>query len=406
MSRLSNQIGDVDLIRGLSAIRSRWKLMVVLTLTGIAASVATDLRILSGKPDQRVVVESNYEGRLEFDELQVADIDPSLLSPDPSIEAQIELLKSTETQERLQKKSGSLATVEITYIKPKFTILETLDETNNRVSFLASGIPIYSFSCLGNDITECDNLLTLFVQEAESLRRDATKRGLASGASLIDRLIDESATRLQAGEFSPEESLALVDELAALRIRSQAIAIILQQVDGKLSKIGEDVRPLETLDRSVRLSSIGFGALVGLLIGLLLALQLGVMDGKIRTASDIAALKLGLKIIGSKYPRTDELQARSVAAAILNFECNQSSIVAIWALDDRAKALAQDVSNRAANSIVLTNLDQDSLSTVLNNSCQGLLVIITAGKTTKRDVIELIGLGTSANADVIGVALA
>ncbi|NBO54645.1 MAG: hypothetical protein EBU84_08630 [Actinobacteria bacterium] len=80
--------------------------------------------------------------------------------------------------------------------------------------------------------------------------------------------------------------------------------------------------------------------------------------------------------------------------------------MAIWALDDRAMALAQNVSKKASNSIVLTNLDQDSLSAVLSNSCQGLVVIITAGKTAKREVIELIGLGTSANADVIGVALA
>lgn len=406
MSRLSSQVADVDLIRGLHALRSRWKLVIILMLTGIVASVASDLRIFSGEPDQRVFVENSYEARLEFDELKIADIDPSLLSPDPSIEAQIELLKSAETQELLREKSGSSATVEIAYIKPKFTILDTLDETNNRVSFLASGIPIYSFSCIGNDVAECDNLVAQYVQEAESLRRDAIKRGLGSGAALIDRLIDETATKLRAGKFSPEESRALVDDLATLRVRSQAISIVLLQVDGKLSKVSGSERPLETIDRSVKPSSIGFGALVGLLLGSLIALQLGVMDEKVRTASDIEALGLGVKIVGSKYPRTDELQATSVAAAILNFEINQNSTVALWALDERANTLAQNVMKRAVNSITVTNLNYDSLSTVLSNQCQGLLIIVTAGETKKRVITELIGLGTSANASVIGVALA
>ena len=177
MSFLNTEIPSVDLRSALDGIVRRWWVVLLSVVIAMGIVFAQDSGLRT-EPAGNVIVERTYEAVVETDALDIVKIDPSSIVPVPSFDNQVAILTSSETLDQLREQTDSDAEVSVTRSEPKFTIVETIDDLNNRVSFLSTGTPAYTFRCIGKAEDSCNDLIDAYVSKTVELRKESVLGGL------------------------------------------------------------------------------------------------------------------------------------------------------------------------------------------------------------------------------------
>ena len=144
VSLLNSEIPSVDLRAAVDGIARRWWIVVLSILIAIGVVFAQDSGLRT-EPAGSVNVERTYEALVETDALDIVKVDPAAIVPVPSFDNQLAILRTQGTLDELRQTASSDALIEITRSEPKFTIVETIDDLNNKVSFLSTGTPAYTY---------------------------------------------------------------------------------------------------------------------------------------------------------------------------------------------------------------------------------------------------------------------
>lgn len=405
MTFADTEVSSVDLRAALSGVVRRWWVVLVCVIVAIALGFVQESGIGSDDAKVFVGVKKVYEPVIETDELGVVQVEPSSIVPVPSFDNQLEILQSDETLARLREQTGLNTGVEVTRSEPKFTIVNTVDQLNNTVSFLATGTPSYTYLCYGATRDDCDPMIDAYVAETISMRKESILAGLAGGISLLDGLI-ESTTTAASTAISPEERAARAAKVVDLTTKRDAMATARGQITGKMILVSEDSWIKGDESTSSPISNYLFAASVGLIVGLLLALQLAALDKRIRHARQIHRLASEVRVLGSPFPRSDTAQATSIAAHILAATDDGRRSAMIVAPDSESTSFAHEVLKIAprANGVVLSGVNEGALEVLASNS-RVIVVLARAGVTTKRELAETLGLVSTGQNQVLGVAL-
>lgn len=403
---LNADIPSVDLRSALDGVVRRWwvVLLSMIVATGIVFAQDSGLRT---KPNGSVIVERTYEAAVQVDELVIAKIDPAAIAPVPSFDNQMVILRSEETLDALRRVADSTDTVEVTRSEPKFTIVDTIDESNNRVSFLSTGTPTYTFRCTGTQEPACSRLVDAYVAETTRLRRESVLGGLEGGINLVSALIKDTEARLTSGILGSQLMSAQQGELASLLVKRDALELAASKVTGELTLMSEGTWVEGKTTATVSTTTYGFGAGVGLVLGLLLALQLAAMDKKIRHAWQIQRIDEKLAIIGSPFARHDEGQIVAVAASLHNSARNGAGSAIIIAEHPTLVDFARQVLDKCPSlpASIIKSTSPPLLEQLVSNSPQVSLVLVKAGHTTRHQLVESIGISTAGGSRLLGVAL-
>ena len=399
------EISSVDIQAALSGVLRRWKVVLVCVVVALALGYVQESGMLSDDAEVLVGVKRVYEPVIEIDELGVVQVEPSSIVPVPSFDNQLEMLRSDEVLARLQKQTGLDTGVEVTRSEPKFTIVNTVDQLNNTVSFLATGTPSYTYLCYGTTRNDCDPMIDAFVAETIFMRKESILAGLAGGISLLDELI-KSTSEATTVAASPEERAAHAAKLVDLTTKRDAMTTARELVSGKMILISEDSWIQARKSSSSPLVAYGFAGIVGLIVGMLLALQLAAMDKRIHHARQLERLGSAVRVLGSPFPRSDAAQATSIAASILAATDDGRRSAVVVAPDSESRSFAHEVLKVAprANGVVVSSIDERSLEVLASHS-RVIVVLARAGVTTKRELIETLGLVSTGQNQVLGVAL-
>lgn len=365
-----------------------------MVVVGACLAALNDLRPFSSKSDSPIVVEQFFEAPVEVSELGLARVDPVLLVPSPSTDAQLAILRADKVVAEIRLATKSRAAIEINYSSPKFTIVDSLDEVNNRVSFLSTGTASFSYSCVGDTAAECDRVIQAFVVKTEFIRRAATKTPLVRALTLLDSLIDERMTSLNNPGLKAEERLAEANALVSLRLSRSAISLTIPKITGRLIETSRIERPLTPISHKIRISSLGFGGVVGLILGLLLVLQLGVMDSRIRFATDVAELGKDFYVVGSPTPRTDLMQIRSVASTLIRESNTGQGDQVVIPFGNRATTFAEHLRVQTPALQVFDIADERMVERIIALAPKFVLLIAEVGKTTKDEIQNVVGLAS------------
>lgn len=405
MTFADTEVSSVDLRAALSGVVRRWWVVLVCVIVALALGFVQESGIGSDDAKVFVGVKKVYEPVIETDELGVVQVEPSSIVPVPSFDNQLEILQSDETLARLREQTGLNTGVEVTRSEPKFTIVNTVDQLNNTVSFLATGTPSYTYLCYGATRDDCDPMIDAYVAETISMRKESILAGLAGGISLLDGLI-ESTTTAASTAISPEERAARAAKVVDLTTKRDAMATARGQITGKMILVSEDSWIKGDESTSSPISNYLFAASVGLIVGLLLALQLAALDKRIRHARQIHRLASEVRVLGSPFPRSDASQATSIAAHILAATHDGRRSAVIVAPDSESTSFAHEVLKIAprANGVVVSGVNEGALEVLASNS-RVIVVLARAGVTTKRELAETLGLVSTGQNQVLGVAL-
>lgn len=406
MTFADTEVSSVDLRAALSGVVRRWWVVLVCVIVALALGFVQESGIGSDNAKVFVGVKKVYEPVIETDELGVVQVEPSSIVPVPSFDNQLEILQSDETLARLREQTGLNTGVEVTRSEPKFTIVNTVDQLNNTVSFLATGTPSYTYLCYGATRDDCDPMIDAYVAETISMRKESILAGLAGGISLLDGLIESTATAASDATISPEERAAQAAKVVDLRTKRNAMTTAREQITGKMILVSEDSWIQDLKSSSGPVSAYVFAASVGLIVGLLLALQLAALDKRIRHARQIHRLASEVRVLGSPFPRSDTAQATSIAAHILAATDDGRRSAVIVAPDSESTSFAHEILKIAprANGVVMSGVNEGALEVLASNS-RVIVVLASAGVTTKRELAETLGLVSTGQNQVLGVAL-
>ena len=406
MSFLDSDIPSVDLRSALDGVARRWWLVALSVLVAVGIVFAQDSG-LRNEPNGKVVVDRTYEAVNETDELAIVKVDPSAIVPVPSFDNQIAILESEETLEALRKSTGIEASLDVSRSEPKFTITDSLDELNNRVSFLSSGTPSYVFQCVAVDRESCNTILDAFVAKTIEKRKESILGGLNGGLTLMEKLIATGQDRLTSGALDESQRTAQRTEIAMLTTKRDALSEAASKITGELILVTEDSFVQGRTTASVTSSTYGFGFGVGLIVGLLLALQLAALDKTIRYSWQIRRVSKTVPILGSPVARADDAQSVALAAALEHARVGGATSALIYAPDKDLVGFAQDVLKRVPQSSgpIVESLDSATVDQLAGGDSRSVIVLIKAGRTTRHELTESIGLLTSGGNRLLGVAL-
>ena len=201
MSFVNSDIPSVDLRSAFDGIGRRWWLVALSVAVAIGVVFAQDSGLTSS-PEEKIVVDRSYEAVVETDELGIVKVDPSAIVPVPSFDNQLALLKSDDILAQLRESTGVDAALDVSRSEPKFTITDSLDELNNRVTFLSTGTPTYFFHCVGNSEEDCNTILDAYVKMTVERRKESVLGGLKGGLELMNSLIAAGDERLGVGNWT------------------------------------------------------------------------------------------------------------------------------------------------------------------------------------------------------------
>jgi hypothetical protein len=404
VNSLTTEISSIDLRSALYGVRRHWWVVASCIIIALILGYGQESGFTATQKNDLAIFERIYEPVIETDELGIVKIEPSAIVPVPSFDNQLEILRSQATLQRIQELTGLRTTVEITRSEPKFTIVNTIDQLNNNVSFLATGTPSYTFRCIGESPEECEPMLSAFVAETEKMRKESILLGLESGVALLDGLIEGESKELLSK--SPEEQSARLLQIADLSMKRSALAAAREQITGKMLLISEGSMPFGVKPSDSTASTLGFAASVGLIIGLLIALQLAAIDKRVRHAWQIQRLGMELHVLGSPFPRSDEAQKVALASALRAGREHGRTTAIVVVADPSLASFGHQVleMNHDMPGTVVTTIDQGSLPELARNT-NGVIVLAKAGVTTRRGLAEMLGLVTSGGAHLLGVAL-
>ena len=406
MSFLNTELPSVDLRSALDGVARRWWLVLLSVIVAVGLVFAQDSGLRT-EPAGNVIVERTYEALVETDALEVVKVDPAAIVPVPSFDNQLAILTSSETLNELRNQVGSDSAVSVTRSEPKFTIIETIDDLNNKVSFLSTGTPTYTYRCIGSDEENCGALIDAYVEKTVELRKASVLGGLDEGLTLVTNLISEAQQRLTDGSLSADQFQPQRVELAGLITKRDALQNVRRMVTGGLIFVTEGSWTEGKTTASVTASTYGFGFGVGLIIGLLLALQLAAFDKKIRHAWQIRRVNDGLQILGSPFGDNSTGLKTALAAALQHAQSTGATSALIVTHDQALNTFANDVLLLVPTipGTVVTLASDASVDQLAGGQSRGVIVLVKSGATTRKQLAETLGLIASGGNRILGVAL-
>ena len=380
--------------------------MVLSVAVAIGVVFAQDAGLTSS-PEEKIVVDRSYEAVVETDELGIVKVDPSAIVPVPSFDNQLALLKSDDILAQLRESTGVDASLDVSRSEPKFTITDSLDELNNRVTFLSTGTPTYFFHCVGNSEEDCNTILDAYVKMTVERRRESVLGGLNGGLELMNSLIAAGEERLGSGKLDDAQRTAQRNELASLTTKRDALQAAVSGVSGELIPVTKETSVQGRSTASVTSSTYGFGFGVGLIVGLLLALQLAALDKTIRYPWQIRRVNSTVPILGSPIARADDAQATALAAALEHANTQGATSAVIHSLDPSLTDFARGVIAKVPHVGAVATGSSDGLTVdhVAGGNSRSLIVLVKAGRTTRSELAEALGLLTAGGNRLLGLAL-
>ena len=406
MRSLNAEVPSVDVRAALDGISRRWWIVLLSVVVAVGIVFAQDSGLRT-EPTGNVTVERTYEALIETDALSVVKVDPAAIIPVPSFDNQLAILSSEETLDELRAITRTDVVVEVTRSEPKFTIVETVDDLNNRVSFLSTGTPSYTYRCIGSSEGPCDDLIDAFVAKTVELRKESILGGLDGGLNLLTDLIAKAEARLL--ESSPDEGQKSTQqlELAALITKRDALDAARVRVTGGLLLVKDHAWTKGKTTASVTASTYGFGFVVGLILGILLVLQLTVMDKTIRHGWQVHRVDESLPILGAPFALSDQDQLIALAAALKHAQTTGATSALIVAHEFELVSVGQKVLDLVPNisGVVLTSAAEATVDQLAGGKSRAVIALIKAGQTTRHELAETLGLIASGGNRMLGVAL-
>ena len=340
MSTHLNRRNEIDLGRLLTALKLRWWLLPVSVVLVLAAVLIQPQLSGSDANQGLLAVTKAFEAKIETAPLSIIGFDPGATTPFPSFDNQLAALQDPVFVEKIQGSIPSPIQVAVTRSEPKFTMVDTIDESNNRVTFLSRGTSSYVFSCLSADEQACLLGIDGYVQEVSRLRYESITSGLKTNMDFLDQLIKSASARLDVIASTGDSSSIAAEEagLVDLNNKRQAVSEIIDQISGKLQEVSTSTNQLVVKPKYTP-TSIGFGIIFGLVIGILVALQLAFIDKRVRSERDICVLNPEVKYLGKFSLQQIEVTSIPVIAAILsNIENTAVSTMRFVSVSDKAQA--------------------------------------------------------------------
>jgi len=354
-----NRGNEIDLGRLLTALKLRWWLVPVSVVLVLAAVLIQPQLSGSDANQELLTVTKVFEAKIETAPLSIIGLDPGATIPFPSFDNQLAALQDPVFVEKIQNNISPTIQVAVTRSEPKFTMVDTIDESNNRVTFLSRGTSSYVFSCVSTDEKACLSGIDGYAQEVSRLRYESVTTGLKNNEEFLDQLIKSALLRLDQ-ITSTADSYSIAAEKAGLidlYNKREAITELVTQITGELHEVSTSINQLVVKPKYTP-TSIGFGVIFGLIIGMLVALQLALIDRRVRSERDISVLYPEVKLLGKFSVQQIETTSNPVIAAILsNIENSSISVVRFVSASDEISAstslLFESLSRRKVSSELL-----------------------------------------------------
>ena len=398
-----------DIRSVLDSLRLRWWIVLLSSVVAVVAVFIQETNSTAPTDGYLVTVYKTYEAKIEISALQIAQVDPSAVVPFPSFESQLGILQSAETATELLGRAGVDAVVAVTRSEPKFTMVDTLDEANNRVTFLSRGTTSYTYMCRAAKTDDCNLIIDAYVAKTSDLRKGGTIGGLEVGQKLISDLLvaGEADLKELRSNGAPATSIeALENKLVDLKTKSNALEFTVDEIAGTLEFASEAIVEDGAAASFVKRSSYLYGLIFGLIVGLLIVSQLGITDKKIRSKRQINRGQPGLSVLGDITAQTG-LQ-EGIAAVVASARSHSLTLIRVVGLGGESSTLSAFTSEVATHSLQITTLPAFSTlaaESLLAPASSGLVFAAVKGVDRVDALYKAVEAAQLAGNQVLGVLL-
>jgi hypothetical protein len=398
-----------DLRGVLDALRFRWWIVLLSIIVAVFAVFIQETNSKAPTDGYLVTVYKTYEAKIETSALQIAQVDPSAVVPFPSFESQLGVLQSGDTATELLARAGVDAVVAVTRSEPKFTMVDTLDEANNRVTFLSRGTTSYTYMCRAANVEDCNKLIDAYVLKTSELRKDGTIGGLEVGQKLISELLMAGEADLKdlRSTGAPSTSIAaLENKLVDLKTKSDALEFTADEIAGTLEFASEAIIEDGAAASFVKKSSYLYGLIFGLIVGLLIVSQLGITDKKIRSKQQVNRGQPGLSVLGDVA--TGFGLQEGIAAVVASARAHSVDLVRVVGLGGDSSTLSSFNNEVAKHSLQVAPLPLFSTLTadvLLAPANSAMLLVAVKGVSRIDSLQQAVEAAQLAGNQVLGLLL-
>ena len=398
-----------DLRGVLDTLRLRWWIVLLSIIVAVFAVFIQETNSKAPTDGYLVTVYKTYEAKIETSALQIAQVDPSAVVPFPSFESQLGVLQSGDTATELLVRAGVDAVVAVTRSEPKFTMVDTLDEANNRVTFLSRGTTSYTYMCRAANVEDCNKLIAAYVLKTSELRKEGTIGGLEVGQKLISELLMAGEADLNdlRSTGAPATSIAaLENKLVDLKTKSDALEFTADEIAGTLEFASEAIIEDGAAASFVKKSSYLYGLIFGLIVGLLIVSQLGITDKKIRSKRQINRGRPSLPVLGDVAAGSG-LQ-EGIAAVVASARAHSINLVRVVGLGGESSTLSSFNNEVAKHSLQVAPLPLFSTLTaeaLLAPANSAMLLVAVKGVSRTDSLQQAVEAAQLAGNQVLGVLL-
>ena len=398
-----------DLRGVLDTLRLRWWIVLLSIIVAVFAVFIQETNSKAPTDGYLVTVYKTYEAKIETSALQIAQVDPSAVVPFPSFESQLGVLQSGDTATELLVRAGVDAVVAVTRSEPKFTMVDTLDEANNRVTFLSRGTTSYTYMCRAANVEDCNKLIAAYVLKTSELRKEGTIGGLEVGQKLISELLMAGEADLNdlRSTGAPATSIAaLENKLVDLKTKSDALEFTADEIAGTLEFASEAITEDGAAASFVKKSSYLYGLIFGLIVGLLIVSQLGITDKKIRSKRQINRGRPSLPVLGDVA--TGSGLQEGIAAVVASARAHSINLVRVVGLGGDSSTLSSLNSEIAKHSLQVTQMPIFSTLTaeaLLAPANSAMLLVAVKGVSRIDSLQQAVEAAQLAGNQVLGVLL-
>ena len=398
-----------DLRGVLDTLRFRWWIVLLSIVVAVFAVFIQETNSKAPTDGYLVTVYKTYEAKIETSALQIAQVDPSAVVPFPSFESQLGVLQSGDTATELLARAGVDAVVAVTRSEPKFTMVDTLDEANNRVTFLSRGTTSYTYMCRAANVEDCNKLIDAYVLKTSELRKDGTIGGLEVGQKLISELLMAGEADLKdlRSTGAPATSItALENKLVDLKTKSDALEFTADEIAGTLEFASEAIIEDGAAASFVKKSSYLYGLIFGLIVGLLIVSQLGITDKKIRSKRQVNRGQPGLSVLGDVA--TGFGLQEGIAAVVASARAHSVDLVRVVGLGGESSTLSSFNNEVAKHSLQVAPLPLFSTLTadvLLAPANSAMLLVAVKGVSRIDSLQQAVEAAQLAGNQVLGLLL-
>jgi hypothetical protein len=398
-----------DLRGVLDTLRLRWWIVLLSIIVAVFSVFIQETNSKAPTDGYLVTVYKTYEAKIETSALQIAQVDPSAVVPFPSFESQLGVLQSGDTATELLARAGVDAVVAVTRSEPKFTMVDTLDEANNRVTFLSRGTTSYTYMCRAANVEDCNKIIDAYVLKTSELRKEGTIGGLEVGQKLISELLMAGEADLNdlRSTGAPATSIAaLENKLVDLKTKSDALEFTADEIAGTLEFASEAIIEDGAAASFVKKSSYLYGLIFGLIVGLLIVSQLGITDKKIRSKRQINRGRPSLPVLGDVA--TGSGLQEGIAAVVASARAHSINLVRVVGLGGESSTLSSFNNEVAKHSLQVAPLPLFSTLTaeaLLAPANSAMILVAVKGVSRIDSLQQAVEAAQLAGNQVLGVLL-